>query len=119
MLGLAFSDRPLPVDEANSSVNAVLKEYRDSLELEADRVDVQVRVGNLDLFMGDLDAAAESYQAARRIDPGNLDALIGIGMAEVGRGNRGLAIQYIRQALELSGGAPEYRNLLKLLENQP
>ena len=110
MLGLAFSDRPLPVDEANSS---------DSLELEADRVDVQVRLGNLDLFMGDLDAAAESYQAARRIDPGNLDALIGIGMAELGRGNRGLAIQYIRQALELSGGAPEYRNLLKLLENQP
>ena len=119
MLGLAFSDRPLPVDETDPSFLRALKEYRDSLELEDDRVGIQVRLGNLDLFLGNLDAAAKAYATASRMDPGHLDALVGSAMVELGRGNRASAVGYLRRAVAASGGAAEYRNLLRMVAPAP
>jgi len=77
------------------------QEVRLTASRESRRVAPEVTSGYQALESGDLAAARKSYGAALAADASNLDALLGIATVEARAGNRMLAANYYRRALQV------------------
>ena len=67
----------LPPDQ-QTGLAKLIKEYRESLNVSADAPSTQVAIANLEMQLGNADAAEQAYLQALRIEPGYVLALINL-----------------------------------------
>lgn len=99
------------------SFDAAVVEFRNSLELEGDHPNVQVRLGDLEATLGNIAKAREAYRLAIRINPGEADAYVGLAMLEMDLGNREEAIRNAKKASQVSD-KEIYRKFLERISAQ-
>ncbi|MCC6177191.1 MAG: SEC-C domain-containing protein [Chloroflexi bacterium] len=80
--------------------------YRQRVEAEPDRADLQVRYANVLQFLGDREGATEHYQAALRLEPANLEAFFNLGRLARATGDR---VEARRMFESLLAQAPKSR----------
>ena len=110
-----FSAAPPELDRKNPQFTAALKEYRDSLAVEADNPTMQVRLGSLEFFLGDLTAAREAYGMALKLNSKEADAYVGLALIEARVGNAGEALKNARKATQVSD-KESYRQFLERMK---
>lgn len=106
-------DEQLPADKRNARASA-LREYRAYLALNADWPAENVNMGNLELRLGNNEAAIKAYQRALTLDPKFAGAYVNLADAyrQSGRDNEGE--HYLRQGLSLLPDAADLHHALGL-----
>jgi tetratricopeptide (TPR) repeat protein len=67
----------LPPDQ-QTGLTELITEYRESLDVSLDASSTQVAIANLEMQLGNADAAEQAYLQALRIEPGYVHALINL-----------------------------------------
>lgn len=89
--------------------------------------DVAARIGSawMGFRAGQLDAAANAFEAVAAEDAGNIDAQFGLGLVRRAQGNRGTAIAHFQQAHKLiiaalaaNPGSDRYEILQRMVEQR-
>lgn len=94
--------------------SAALEETVAALQLNADRADANVNLGNLQLRRGNLEAATAAYRQAIRLDPAFAGAYVNLADLERARGRGSAAIEILREGLERLPGSAALQHALGL-----
>lgn len=100
---------------SSPQLHAVLSEYRDALEKDADRAEPHMQLGALALARGQLDIAQKEYELARTRNPSFVPAYVNLADLYRARGMDSEGEKVLRAALEIVPGQPDVRHALGLL----
>ena len=112
LVDLSFTPQPPKLNREDPQLVGALQEYRASLQVEADNPTMEVRLGSLNLLLGDLNAARDAYSMALKLDPGQADAYVGLALVDVEAGDVDEALRNARSATKLSDNE-KYRKFLE------
>jgi HEAT repeat protein len=115
IVNLSLQDKAPRLDPAAlPKFEKAIGEYRRSLEVEGDHPQIQVQLGDLELYADRIKEARGAYEAALRRDPRNARAYLGLAFVEVAEGNKESAVRNAARAAELSND-PHVKEILKRL----
>lgn len=100
---------------SSPQLHAVLSEFRDALDKDADRAEPHMQLGAIALARGQLDSAQKEYELARTRNPSFVPAYVNLADLHRIRGKDNEGEKVLRAALEIVPDQPDVRHALGLL----